>query len=195
MPGDDEPGDADAAWRELAALGRAQVALQALVVQAAESAEPWPGAALAWELQERLERLLWHLHRAEAGLRGWRRHGVRAAPAPAAPVDDGFVRWRDRLDAAVAARAIATAYRFIAEPLDLDAEAATGDAVTDLALACACAQRTAPVLDRIAASRDRAGLDHLAADGVIAPWRIHGAPAALRALTWLQALRIEADDW
>jgi hypothetical protein len=119
--------------------------------------------------------------------------GVAAAPAPAARLDDGG-RQRVLLELWCDRHGLATAWRRVDDPGDLDQDAEHADITTDLAELLATVARTRPVLDRLLAREMPAPWQAEAFYGVLAPWR-----RSLRhlddVLGWLRDRLADRPDW
>ena len=151
-----------------------------------------------WE--EALTLLKVYLHRIEAKLlhlllvpperRPWKELPPSTKPGPA-----GYAHWNQVISPYFKALHIDTTYRRLADCLDLDGEALTADAVTDLVAIAEICDSTSRALERLGAiENDPAYLEDLAFFHVLSPWKQQGLPALFDFLRWLNAFLSERDS-
>lgn len=190
--------DGDDLLRCLAAFQRSQAVWLADLGTTLGGDQAFAAAFRRW--QEQLTQAKLHLHRSEARLLHFvltpqAAHLHRDVPGRD---DDDHTRariWRARFDGWFTGIHLDRTYRRLESCRDLDAEPLNADIVTDFATLAELAERTAPVLDRIAHERDLATTQDLAFYGVLSPWRVRGLPALHDCLRWITETLTEEGDW
>jgi hypothetical protein len=115
----------------------------------------------------------------------------RELPAPTRVEPADCRRWQDLLAPWLHSLHIDTAYRRLNDPLDLRAEAATADLLTDLATVTATCEATGGTLGRLAEGCEPALLEELAFYHLLGPWKERASIALLDCLRWFDAFLAE----
>ncbi|MFW5829467.1 MAG: hypothetical protein ACOCXA_04320 [Planctomycetota bacterium] len=136
----------------------------------------------------RAEQLLLHYLLVPESYRPW-----RDLPGPRISLADSVQGWQQRITPYFHLLHIDTVYRRLEHPLDLQAQAATADILTDLVSVAAIASCTEAALERFADDPDPTTIEDLAFYHVISPWKQRGMPALFDCLLWLQAYLGEHD--
>jgi hypothetical protein len=119
--------------------------------------------------------------------------GTVAAPGPGPRPADGH-RLRTLLEAWMDRNGIATTWRRVDDPADLDHEAEHADITTDFATLITAANHTGPGLERLMGLETSDGWEGQAYYAVISPWR-HAARPLDDCLAWLRGQLAERPDW
>lgn len=183
--------------RALMAIARNQGRFLADVERTCADHEDYLPAFLRW--QEWLTLLAVQIQRAQGrlrqylslppGLRPW-----QELPGPALDRHGAYRLWLGRLDPWLRRHGVDTRYRRVSEPLELDAEAVTADAITDLVCICELAESTGTALSRCHDLHITDHLEDIAFYHVLSPWRQHGQRALLDGVAWLAAIQAELGD-
>lgn len=155
-------------------------------------------ALVRWEGQ--LTEMKRCIHQAEQRLVG-ALMGAVPTPIESSPVEDMIAirdrwrRWRAAFEEWFGSMHLITTYRRLASCLDLDQEAVSADAVTDLATLAELSETAGIALASLPLVPSRAELEDLGFYRIIAPWRTRGMPALLDMQRWLSETLRERDDW
>lgn len=182
----------------LVALDRAQAEWLADLRAVLPGDTACTAALVRWE--GHLTELKRCIHRAEQRLLGGLM-GAVPLPIATSPVEDlaairdRWRRWRASFEGWFGGLHLVTTYRRLESCLDLDQEAVSADAVTDLATLAELAETAGAALASLPPIPSHAELEDLAFYRIIAPWRIRGMPALLDMQRWVSETLRERDDW
>lgn len=182
----------------LVALDRAQAVWLADLRAVLPGDASCTAALVRWEGQ--LTEMKRCIHQAEQRLLGGLM-GAVPTPIESSPVEDMVAirdrwrRWRSDFEGWFGGLHLATTYRRIESCLDLDQEAVSADAVTDLATLAELAETAGVALAMLPLVPSPAELEDMGFYRIIAPWRTRGMPALLDMLRWLSEILRERDDW
>jgi len=184
--------------RALEAIRRTQARWLADVTTVAAGDPRFLDAFRRWE--EWLTLIKLHLHRAEQRLLHFlmlpeERRPWREVPDVEADGQLTYRHWMHLLGPYFRSLHIDSGYRRLGDPRDLQAEAVTADALTDLVGLCEVAATTNRALEAVLGGGDaQTMIEDLAFFHVISPWKQHGMPAWFDFMRWLNTYLGEHDE-